>query len=214
MRFVPTFVLALALTGCGQAATASPSMTSAALPSASREPTESPGVLRLPLVTGLPSPLDAGTYLTPEGFEPAISLTLPQGWYGGASLDGLSVGQGFDDANQRFAGAGLYLAVIALPYDEAVAAFSDLGGLTHDRDATTGMVDGHDATTFYAHASGAHVLLDAIAPGSDLIAEAGQEIFIDVNGTTVFIKTEVFDDAGEDELADVIGSIEFPDADT
>jgi hypothetical protein len=160
----------------------------------------------------LPVPLDAGTYLTPEGFEPVMSIRLPSGWYGGASLDEFAVGQGLDQTKQTFGGGGLFVAPIAMPYAKAVATFGKLPGLADDREPTTGTLGGYEATTFYAHAQNGHVLLDPIAPGADIGSASAQQIFVDAGDTTILIRTEVIDDAARAEVDEVVASIAFPHA--
>lgn len=59
----------------------------------------------------------------------------------------------------------------------------------------TGTVGGHEATIFEASTAGAQVLLDPIAPGVDLSPAAYQQFFVD--GTTILIRTEVFDESAE-----------------
>jgi ABC-type transport system substrate-binding protein len=195
-RFV---VAAFVLTGCASAPSTSASMS--ADPSAEA---------RLPL--GAPLPLAAGTYLTPEGFEPIMSVTLPDGWYAFASENDFGVGQGFDDVNQTFDGGGFLVSPIAMPYDEAVAEFEKLEGLAHDREPTTGTFGGYEATTFYAHATGDNVVLDPIAPGFDIVAAPGQQVFIEANGTTILIRMEINDEAARAEIEEVLASIEFLEA--
>ena len=139
-----------------------------------------------------------------------MSITLPKGWYGGGSANEFGVGQGLDEVEQRFADAGMSVAVIEMAYDEAVAAIGDLDGLTSDREPTTQSLAGFDSTTFYVHAEGDHVVLDPIAPGADITQGTAQVIFIDAGGSTIMIRTEIIDDAGAGPLDGVIASIEFP----
>ena len=169
------------------------------------------GVQRLPVVTGPPKALEPGSYLTPPGLGRVVSVTVPEGWFGGAAAGGFSVGQGLDEANERFADAGLYVDVIPTPYGEAVTAFEELGGISHGSDPTIGTVDGHGSTTFRAHADGAPVVLDPIAPGLDLTSEAGEQIFIDVAGVTILVRTEVFNEDAQAALDTVVASIRFPE---
>jgi hypothetical protein len=157
-------------------------------------------------------PLAAGTYLTPKGFEPSMSITLPTGWYGGASLQDFGVGQGIDEVHQTFGGGGLAVSALDMPYDQAVAEFGKLPGLDHARKPTTGMLGGYEATTFYAHARSGHVLLDPIAPAADIGTSSTQQVFVDANGTAILIRMELNDDAARAEIEEVIASIEFPDA--
>ena len=212
-RYVATnlrsFILtALVLAGCTQGATS----TSGTLrPSASPgvpSPSVSSAEPRIPV--GAPVPLEAGTYLTPEGFAPVMSITLPTGWYGHGSAREFGVGEGVNEVDQRWAGAGMYVNPIEMAYDDAVAAFGELVGLTSDQKPTTQSFRGFDSTTFYVHAEGDHVVLGPIAPGLDITAGTAQVIFIDADGTTIMIRTELFDDAGPGPLDDVIASIEFP----
>ena len=214
-RYVATnlrsFILtALVLAGCSQGTT---STTMAVRPSPSPgapSPSASSAEPRLPFVSGAPVPLEAGTYLSPEGFAPVMSIALPTGWYGGGSAREFSAGQGIDEVEQRFAGGGLYVSPIDMAYDEAVAAFSNLDGLTADHEPTTQSMGGHDSTTFYVHAEGGRVVLDPIAPGLDVNAGTAHVIFIDAGGTTILIRTELFREAGAGPLDDVIASIRFP----
>jgi hypothetical protein len=204
----------LVLTACIQPITQSPSerpRSEPAAATATASPLNTPGEARLPTVAGPPQPLDPGTYLTPEGFAPPVSITVPVGWYGGAGSTGFFVGQGLDEVNQRFADVGLYLDVVQLDYDAAIAAFREIEGVVIQAEPETGTIGGHEATTFEASTEGGQALLDPIAPGIDLTAAAYQQIFVDVGGTTVLIRTEVFNEAAQPALDGVLASIEFPD---
>ena len=204
---------ALVLTACGQAPAASQSITPSPSASTASATASSSSVARLPLVGGPPEPLAPGTYLTPEGFEPVMSITVPSGWYGAASSSEFAVGQSLDEANE-FAGGGLLVGTIAIPYDEAVAAFGEIADLVHEQPATTGTLGGYDATTFYTHAAADHVILDPVAPGLDVLTSSAQQVFVDADGTTILIRSEVKDDAARAEIEEVMASIEFPAAES
>jgi hypothetical protein len=204
---------ALILAACGQAPAASPSITPSASASTASATASSSSEARLPLVAGPPEPLAPGTYLTPEGFEPVMSITVPAGWYGAASSSEFAIGQAIDEANE-FAGGGLFVGTIAMPYDEAVAAFADIADLVHEQPATTGTMGGYEATTFYTHAAADHVILDPVAPGTDIGTASAQQVFIDADGTTIMIRSEVNDDAARAEIEGVMASIEFSDVES
>ena len=194
----------------------SPSSAAATAPALAPEPEPTTGatsagaVQRLPRSAGPPHPLEPGTYLTPEGFEPPVAVTVPGGWFGGAGSSGFGVGQGNDEVNQRFGDVGLYLDAIRMPYDDAVAAFRRLEGVSLEAEPVDGTIGGYEATIFRPQPVREPILLDPIVPRSDLTSEIHHVIFIDVRGTTVFIKTEVFDDEALPVLEQVIDSIQFP----
>ncbi len=202
-------VLAIGCASSPAARSPEGSSTSSSSPAMSGTSTPFPGERPLPVLSGALAPLEAGTYVTPSGFEPAVAVTVPAGWYGGAGGSGFGVGQGWDEVNERSRDVGLNLDVIPTPYDEAVAAFGKLGGLTHRAAPTSGMIDGHESTTFQAQADGEPVLLDPIAPGRDLISQADQQIFIDVAGATVLVRTEIFNETAQPALDAVIASLDF-----
>jgi hypothetical protein len=114
-----------------------------------------------------------------------------------------------DIANARFADAGLYVNVIDKPYAEAVSVFEALPGLEQRAEPTTAMVGGHNATVFEARANTDHVLLDRLAPGLDIGTTAGKQIFVDVNGATVLIRTEVNSASAQAALDAVVASLRF-----
>jgi hypothetical protein len=177
---------------------------------ASAESSSAAGGNALPTISGPPEPLEAGTYVTPAGFDPAITVTVPDGWYGGALSSGFTVGQGLDEVNERYAGGGIYVEVISAPFDEAVRAFENLAGLVQEGEPERAEIDGRSATTFFVHAEGDPVLFGEIAPGLDVIADTGQVTFIDVQGTTLLVRTEVFDEGVQPALEEVISSLTFP----
>jgi hypothetical protein len=168
----------------------------------------SPSEARLPTAAGPPQPLEAGTYLTPEGFEPAVSITVPDGWYGAAGQSGFGVGQGMNQG--EFADAFIGLDLVRLPYDEAVATFGALEGTVFSEPSSTMQLDGHEATVFHGSPLSDHVLLDELVPGIDLTATAHQQILVDVDGQTILIRTELPSDDAEGALAEVIESLQFP----
>jgi hypothetical protein len=165
-----------------------------------------PSAARLPAALG---PLEAGAYLTPDGFDPAISIMVPDGWYGFGGQSGFAVGKGLNESGE-FADAGLYAAVVPLPYDEATATFEQLEGVVFSEPTSTMELDGHAATVFHGSPSGDAVLLDELVPGIDLNALAHEQIFVDVDGQTVFIRAELPSDDAEGALAEVIDSMRFP----
>jgi hypothetical protein len=182
-------------------------------PAESASPTPSGSVaaeLRLPRAAGPPISLEPGTYLTPEGFEPVMSVTVPEGWYGGAGTSGLGLGQGLDELNERFSDVELYVDVIPTSYAEAVAGFQELVGLSaQQNEPAAETFDGYEATTFRARALGENVLLDPIAPGLDIGPAAAQQTFVDVDGITLLIRTAVYDDAAEPVLEQVLASLDL-----
>ena len=217
---IGTALMAALAMGCAPSPAAPspvPSITLAAprmseSPAMNASATPFPGERPLPVLSGAPAPLEHGTYVTPPGFEPTVAVTVPAGWYGGAGRSGFGVGQGFDEVNERFRDVGLYVDVIPTPYDSAVAAFGKVAGLIQQGAPTSGTIDGHESTTFEARVDGAPVPIDAIAPGLDIVSDAGQQILIDVAGTTVLVRTEVFNEDAQAALDSVISSIRFPGA--
>lgn len=213
-------LVAVLVAACGQT---TPSEPAAEEPSAAASAAESaavsagesdagssapPSQARLPTAAGPPQPLGAGTYLTPEGFEPAVSITVPDGWYAAAGQSGFAVGRGMSQG--EFADAGLYLDLVALQYEEALATFGELEGIVFSEASSTMELDGHEATVFHGRPLGDQVLLDGLVPGIDLNALAHQQILVDVDGQTILIRTELPSDDAEGALADVIESLQFP----
>jgi hypothetical protein len=138
-----------------------------------------------------------------------MSVTVPDGWYGGGSATGLGVGQGNDEVNQRFAGGGFFVDVIPMRYGAAVAAFAKLQGLTFEGEPQVGALDGRQTTTFRAHPRGDHVVLDPIAPGLDISSAHGRQMFIDADGSTLLIRTELNAASFESQLDEVLASLAF-----
>lgn len=206
-------LVAVIVSACGQGApSASPSVDAPSVAAfvAESSATASPSAARLPTAFNPPEALEAGTYLTPEGFEPAVAITVLDGWYGGAGQSGFGVGQGFNEAEERFADAGVLLDVIPVPYDEAVAILGQLEGIVFSQPSSTIELDGHDATVFHGSPEGEPVLLDALLPGIDLPPGSHQQILIDVGGETILVRTELFSDDAEGALNEVIESLRFP----
>lgn len=201
--------LALLATACG--ADAPVESPRAEPPSGATSVTASapPSAALLPSALGPPQPLEAGTYLTPAGFDPAVSITVPDGWYGAGGRSGFAVGQGLNEDNE-FADAGLHVAAVPLPYDEATATFEQLEGVVFSEPTSTTELDGHEATVFHGSPSGDQVLLDALVPGIDLNALSHEQIFVDVDGQTILIRTELHSDDAEGALTEVIDSLQFP----
>lgn len=170
-----------------------------------------PGSLpRLPL-SGPPLPLRAGTYVTPDGFEPVLSLEVPGGWWGGGTPDGWSVGRGNDEVRQRYRDAGILVEVLDLAYDDAVAVFRSIDGLTHERDPLRHQVAGRPATTFWAHAAAEPVILDALGRGADVGPHGWSQTFVEVGATrTLLIRTEVVDDTAAPAVRRVLESLDAP----
>ena len=214
MNLRSCMLAALVVAGCAPTSpsgTVGPTASPAGLAPSPAAATASPSTeARIPVVSGPPVALEPGTYLSPEGFAPVISITVPEGWFGSGSAADFAAGQGLDEVNQRFADAGLYVNTIDMAYDAAAVAFGALDGVTVDQPPTTQAIGGHDSTTFYVHAEDGQVILDPIAPGVDVNEATAQVMFIDVDGTTVMIRTELFDDSGAEPLDGVIASIEFP----
>lgn len=206
-------LVAVIASACGQGApSASPSVDapSVAASVAESSASASPSAARLPTVSGPPQALEAGTYLTPEGFEPAVAITVLDGWYGAAGGSGFGVGQGLNEAEERFDDAELYLDVIPVPYDEAVAILGEIEGIVFGEPSSTIEVDGHEATLFHGSPAGEAVPLDALLPGIDLNSSSGQQILIDVDGETILVRTGLYSDEAEDALNEVIESLRFP----
>lgn len=209
-------VLAVLVAGCAQATPSEVPAAEQTSPAASAsegvsDGSESIAPSHSPLPTGLgpPQPIQAGTYLTPEGFDPAVSITVPDGWYGAAGESGFAVGKGLTEDGE-FAEAGIYVAPIPVPYDEAITIFEELEGVEFSEPPSTVELDGREATVFHGSPVGDQVLLDDLLPGIDLNAAAHQQIFVDVDGQALLIRTELHSDDAEGELADVISSLAFP----
>jgi hypothetical protein len=170
-------------------------------------PRESRGMARIPSVAGAPRPLAADTYLSPEGFAPALAVTVPDGWFGGGGSSGWGVGQGLNEVEQRYEAVGLEVGVIPTPYDDAVAAFRQIDGLIRQGEPSVGKLAGWESTTFESHAAGEPVLIDEVAPGADIGRFSYRQIFVDADGSTLFIRTEVFEQASKPELELVLASL-------
>lgn len=205
-------LLALLVAACGQttplesAADESSAVASAGVSDSTQS--APPSSARLPTAFGPPEPLEPGTYLTPERFEPVVSISVGEGWYGTAGQLGFAVGQGLDDG--EFADAGLYGTVVPVAYDEAVATFGELEGVVFSEPSSSMKLDGHDATVFHGGPLGDQVPLDELVPGIDLNTLAHQQMFVDVDGQTLLIRTELRSDDAESALTEVIDSIRFP----
>ena len=195
--------------GCTGTPVATGSVTPAFVDSSAptTTPRESRGMARIPSVAGPPRPLDADTYLSPEGFEPVLTVTVPDGWFGGGGSSGWGVGQGLNEVEQRYDAVGLEIGVIPTPYDDAVAAFRQVDGLIRQGEPSVGELAGWESTTFESHAAGEPVLIDEIAPGADIGRFSYRQIFVDADGSTLLIRTELFDQAFKPELESVLDSL-------
>ena len=187
------------------ACTGTPMVTGSVTPASvdASVPTTTPresDMARIPSVAGPPRPLDAGTYLSPEGFEPVLTVTVPDGWFGGGGRSGWGVGQGLNEVEQRYEAVGLEVGVIPTPYDDAVAAFRQVDGLIRQGEPSVGELAGWESTTFESHAAGEPVLIDEVAPGADIGRFSYRQIFVDADGSTLFIRTEVFDQTSKPKI--------------
>jgi hypothetical protein len=205
-ELVVTAGLVLACTGT-PVATGSVTPASVDSSAPTTTPRESHGMARIPSVAGPPRPLDADTYLSPEGFEPVLTVTVPDGWFGGGGSSGWGVGHGLNEVEQRYEAVGLEVGVIPTPYHDAVAAFRQVDGLTRQGQPSVGELAGWESTTFESHAAGEPVLIDEVAPGADIGRFSYRQIFVDADGSTMFIRTEVFEQASKPELELVLDSL-------
>jgi hypothetical protein len=105
---------------------------------------------QVPNTGGAPAPLAPGTVSSPEGFEPALTFDVPDGWYGGGDGSGFGIGQGLNEAEQRFGGGGIQVEVLQMPVDEAAQRFAKVKGIDAGKPATA-EVDGRPATVFSGH---------------------------------------------------------------
>lgn len=139
-----------------------------------------------------------------------MSVTVPEGWYGGGGRLSFGIGQGLDEVNERFRDAGVYVDALDLPFDVVVAAFREVEGLDIP-EPTSATVGGYAAITFRARARGEPVVLeDALGTGIDTSSSSDRQIFVDADGTTILIRTELFDDRAASVLDRVLASTTFP----
>lgn len=178
---------------------------------ASAEPASFDKIRLLPATTfGDPPRLAVGPYRTRPGFVPATTFRVDAGWYGSGDREGWGVGKGLNTIEQRFGVAGIYATPLSLRYATAVSRFKALKTLVAGP-ATTTRIGGYPAVTFRATVTGDHALLPGIAPGVDVVNTRGQQTFVNVRGTTVLIRTEVFRaTAGEAAVRSLVRTIGFP----
>ena len=207
---VGALLVVLVLTGCGGTLPAGlPSEPTVAGVEVVRRPA---GLPRIPATEGTPERLRAGTYQAPEGFEPAVTVTVPDGWWGGGSSSGWSVGQGHDEVHQRYRDAGVLVDVLDLPYRRAVSAYRSVEGVVEDRGSRRHSVDGRRATTFMRHAVAEPVVLeDALGVGADVGPDSRSQTFVDLGGgRTLLVRTEVVDEAAVSAVEGVLASMSLP----
>lgn len=156
--------------GCGSGEDASPApprTTTATWPTDGASPSAA-GPARIPETSGPPEALASGTYLTPEGFAPELSVELPRGWWGGGGTGGWVVGKGNDPARQAFTGPSLWVDVVTMPWRDAVTALGKVDRVRYSAPPERSTLDGHRTMTFHATPQGREpVLLDeALGLGS------------------------------------------------
>ena len=218
-------VLAGTLTACSSA---EPPRASAARPSATQSTPPTPStsvsvstpapvpaaVSGLPVLREfLPPPeLEPGRYRTPDSFRPVTTVRVPAGWHGFAEVTGWSVGEGDDPEAQDYARSSIYVFVVPMPLDEAVAAFSRLDGLDVGRSRPVSL-GGMDGVAIQARATREGVVLDSLGlPDIDVpMGRRGAEtVFIDVRGVTITVGTWSRDRRADHALQRVLASIRFP----
>ena len=169
------------------------------------------GVRVLPETFGPPVRLAAGPYKTRPGFNPVTTFTVGPGWYGGGSSREWAVGKGFNQAEERFGPAGIWVSRLPLRYATAVTRFRALKTLDAGPSRST-RVGGYSGVVFAAKISGDHALLPGIAPGLDVVnTPGGQQIFLNVRGSTLLLRVEVFSlAAGNVAVRGFLRTVQFP----
>ena len=206
---VGALLVVLVLTGCG-------GTRPAGLPA---EPTVAgvqvvrpAGLPRIPATEATPERLRAGTYQAPEGFAPALMVTVPDGWWGGGSSSGWSIGRGNDEVNQRYRDAGVFVEVLDLPYRHALSAYRSVEGVLEDGRPHRHSVDGRRATTFMRHAVAEPVVLeDALGVGVDVGPDSWSQTFVDLGRSrTLLVRTEVVEVSAVSAVEGVLASLSLP----
>ena len=165
------------------------------------------GPARIPETSGHPEALASGTYLTPEGFAPELSVELPRGWWGGGGTGGWVVGKGNDPARQAFTGPSLWVDVVTMPWRDAVTALGKVDRVRYSAPPERSTLDGHRTMTFHATPQGREpVLLDeALSLGVDLPPASDRQLLVEAGDVTLLFRIE--NDAPA--MADVLGSRAF-----
>lgn len=212
MQAATLAVAAVVATGCsggGSTSSSPPSRTPGASATGASASVASPQVFsEVPNTGGAPAALAPGTVSSPEGFEPALTFDVPDGWYGGGDVGGFGIGQGLNEAEQRFAGGGIQVEVLQMPVDEAAQRFAKVKGIDAGK-PTTAEVDGRPATVFSGHPTDGAVGLDALGTSADVNEFSEQQIFVDLRDQTLLIRTEVSEPTADDEIASVLQSLRF-----
>ena len=158
------------------------------------------------LQPGIPVRLPAGKIRTPEGFTPVMTVRVPVGWYGHGDSVGWGIGKGIDKVREQFRHGAIYVDYISMSMQGAVATFKRLKGLDVGK-PTIRKVDGYDATSFHAKPTSGPVVLLPLGTGAELARVSDQQIFVDVAGETLLIRTELVTPGARDELARVLQTL-------
>lgn len=208
-----TWFICLAVVGCGGGAepeagddseSASPAATASSSPSRS----ETPMPLSREVQPGdPPGEVAAGVVRSPAGFVPAITFRVPPGWFGAGDEQGWGIGKGVNLVEQRFESVAMQVEVLDMPLNEAVETFQRIEELAPGP-PKTGRVGPHRTATFSVTFPGGRGL-EELGTGGDINEYSDQQIFVDVAGRTVLLRTEVFEGEARDELLQVLRSLRF-----
>lgn len=164
----------------------------------------------LPRAYGPPKQLNPGTYQTDPSFPLLVSFTVPAGWYGGQGDTGFGIGQGIDTVRQDFRDGGIYFDVLAMPLEKAVEAFQNVEEMDAGQPQSTELA-GYPGVMFYPIAQRQVLLEDALGIPIDILPNPDPDpvIFLDVEGTTVIIRTGAYNEEGRRAVDQVLESFQF-----
>lgn len=104
---------------------------------------------------------------------------------------------------------GVEATRLSLRYTTAVSRFKALKTLTAGPSRPI-RVGGYSGVSFHAAVKGEHALLPGIAPDIDILP-GGQQIFLNVRGTTLLLRIEIFArPAGEAAVRGFLRTVRFP----
>jgi hypothetical protein len=176
----------------------------------------------LPLDLVWPPVLEPGTYETQPFFTPRTTFTVSRGWNGAQETYSFwGVGKGLNGhlatpcgsiARESFDAVGICVFRLALPYTAAVSRFKMLTTLMAGPSKRIQMA-GYPGVSFHAVVPGDRSLLRGMGVALPVgVLPGGQQIFLNVRGTTLLLRIETSArDAGEEAaVRGLLRTMRFP----